>query len=56
MKYEVKIDDQKYIVEAPNTYEAKVQAVRQHAKKYIMSANDVMTRSKIEVNKVKETP
>jgi hypothetical protein len=56
MKYEVKIDDQKYIVEAPNTYEAKVQAVRQHAKKYIMSANDVMTRSEIQVNKVEETP
>ncbi len=56
MKYEVKIDEQKYIVEAPNTYEAKVQAARQHAKKYVLSANDVMTRSKIEVNKVEETP
>ncbi len=51
MKYEVKIDDQKYVVDAPNTYEAKVQAARQHAKKISLTANDVMTRFNIVVNK-----
>ena len=56
MKYEVKIDDQKYMVDAQNNYEAKVQAVRQHAKKTSKSANDVMTRSNIAVNKIEEAP
>lgn len=56
MKYEVKIDDQKYMVDAPNSYEAKVQAARQHAKKTAKSANDVMTKSNIVVNKVEEAP
>ncbi len=58
MKYEVKVDGSKYNIEAPNTYEAKVLAARQHLKANphsFSSANDVLVRSKIEVLKPEET-
>ncbi len=58
MKYDVQIDKEKYIVEAPNTYEAKLQAAHQHVKKYPMSfasATDVLTRSKIIVTQAQNS-
>ena len=59
MKYEVTIDSQKYTLEAENTYEAKMQAARQHVKKYpdsFSSAAIVLARCKIDVDKVEERP
>jgi hypothetical protein len=59
MKYEVKIDEHTYIIEALNTFEAKLQAARQHVKKYpsrFTSANDVFTKTKIRVHEASETP
>ena len=58
MKYEVKIDEHKYTIEAPNSYEAKVRAASQHFKanpSRFSSPIDVL-RSKIVVNKIEETP
>jgi len=58
MKYEVIIDEGKYTVEAPNPYEAKVQAARKHLKANptrFNSPNDVLIRSKIEVKKPEDT-
>jgi hypothetical protein len=59
MKYEVKIDERKYIIDAPNTYEAKVQAARQHFKispGRFSSPNELLIKCKIEVNKTEEAP
>ena len=57
MKYEVIIDEHTYIIEAINTFEAKLQAARQRAKKYpnrFTSANDVFTKAKIHVYQAAE--
>jgi hypothetical protein len=57
MRFEVRIEEDKYIVRATNSFDAKVRAARQHFRAYprrFTDPNDVL-RSKIVVIEIKET-
>jgi hypothetical protein len=57
MKYMVKVDNEQFSVEAPNTYEAKVKAAREFSKKYpdhFPTGREVLAKSKILVIPVDE--
>jgi hypothetical protein len=57
MRFEVTIEKEKYMVEAPNVYEAKVKASREHSKKYssyFPTGMDVMAKTKILVLPVED--
>jgi hypothetical protein len=57
MRFEVTIEKEKYMIEAPNIYEAKVKGSREHSKKYpsfFPTGMDVMAKTKILVLPVEE--